>query len=172
MDRGGESLVIVDPLTAPPRRAWIPAAPPVGPEPSSASRAASDLTAARSALQQARLVRAQALVEVKLGRWSLDRLIDEAGTRPGHPLRRLKLSAVLGAQTGWGRGRVQRTLTQVRERCGEPERPFTEMTVSWLLDRRAGGRRYLAWIDAATPKTTPWTGWPFTPQPRTLGEVA
>lgn len=173
MVRSGESLVIVEPLTTPPRRAWIPASPPQTPLAAvDAEPASSGLVEARSALMEARRTRAHGLVEVKLGRWTPERLLDEAATRPNHPLRRVKLSALLGAQAGWGTARVQRTLDRVRQVCGEPERPFTDMNVSWLLDRRSGGRRYLAWLDAATPKTMPWSGWPFTPQPQNLGEVA
>lgn len=121
---------------------------------------------ARSALAQARQVRAQALAGLAVGRWAPEDVFDMATTRAEHPLRRLRLTQMLYAVPGIGPRTVTRILHTVAEVAGEPDKPLREMTVSWLLDRRSGGKRYLAWIDTVTARReAPWAGFPCAPNP-------
>ena len=148
-----------------PARAWVPAVPKPNPD-------GQRMGQVRSALAQARLARATALAGVAAGRFTVENVLDQACAATEHPLRRLRLASLLTAQPGVGLRGAEKILTRVALLCGEPDLDRKLMTVSWLLDRRAGGKRYLAWVDAHTGKASPWPGWPFTPAPAVIGEVA
>lgn len=122
---------------------------------------------ARVALSDARRYRA----EWQLGLTAEDvtplDLFAHAASEEGKPLRRLTLRQVLLALPGYGPIRTQTVLDALAVRVGVPTGPSThDLTVAWLLDPRAGGKRFLCWLDATREKMTPWTGFPATPMPR------
>lgn len=90
-----------------------------------------------------------------------DDLLKDAGTPAGRPLLKLSLAQVLMSLPGWGRKRCDSILNHVIAVTGAKVEP-RQMTVGWLLDPRAGGRRYQAWLDARQPKDgPPWPGFPY-----------
>lgn len=88
-------------------------------------------------------------------------LLAEAGTAAGRPLLKISLSQVLLSQPGWGRKRCDFILKHVLSIAGVSI-DQKNLTVGWLLDSRAGGRRYQAWLDAMESKEgPPWAGFPY-----------
>ena len=155
-------------LPPPPRSAAdtfppAPDSPPV--EAPFAPGGGATLTRMRTAAAEARRLRAETLAGLAVGRLNSEEVLDRAAERTDHPLRRLKLMDVLSAPNGVGLVTATRLLDRVRRVLGEPDLPFKAMTISWLLDRRSGGRRYLAWLEATTRGAAPWPGWPYTPSP-------
>jgi hypothetical protein len=73
----------------------------------------------------------------------------------------LSLRQVLLAQPAWGRKRTDAVIEHISSIFGgRMER--RQITVGWLLDPRAGGRRFHAWLDAHQPKSRPpWPGFPY-----------
>lgn len=123
---------------------------------------APSLERARTALSQARLVRAEYLVALAEGLIDVSDVLEFAATEAGKPLRRISLRQLLLSQPGWGDRRTKHALSLLTDRLGAPIN-MKEMTIAWLLDPRAGGRRYMAWLDVRQPKDeAPWPGFPFT----------
>lgn len=129
---------------------------------------------ARAARRAADQVRAQALVSVASGEASIWDVLARAATPSGRPLLRLSLHQLLIAQPGVGtksaRSRVASLLDLVRSAtAGESQRA---LTVQWLIDPRAHGRRMLAFIEVMDEHTgtPPWRGFPLAP-PITAGNV-
>ena len=85
----------------------------------------------------------------------------------GKPILRISIRDILLAQPGWGEERTARTLRHILEALQIPEPKARKMTIAWLLDRRAGGRRFMAFADALRTKDLPWTGFPHTARPST-----
>lgn len=125
---------------------------------------------ARVALDDARHARARALLEVTMGQRTILDVIVEAQSVHGVPLRQIRLKQLVLAQPGVGRQRAESFLSAfsaVLEERGE----VGGRTVGWLIDARAGGRRLLSWLDAATKEPTPWPGFPFAPAPEVAANV-
>lgn len=82
--------------------------------------------------------------------------------REHRPLLKIRLGMLLRYQPGWGRVRAEGVVDHVLAVTGvKLDRRL--VNVGWLLDPRAGGRRYTAWLDALEPKKNPpWTGFPHT----------
>ncbi|MCC3299448.1 hypothetical protein [Arthrobacter caoxuetaonis] len=78
------------------------------------------------------------------------------------PLLKIRLGMLLRYQPGWGRIRAEGVVDHVLAVTGvKLDRRL--VNVGWLLDPRAGGRRYTAWLDALEPKKNPpWQGFPHT----------
>ncbi|MCC3292854.1 hypothetical protein [Arthrobacter sp. zg-Y1110] len=85
-----------------------------------------------------------------------------AGTKEYRPLLRIRLGMLLRYQPGWGKGKAEAVVDHVLSVTGAKlDRRL--VNVGWLLDPRAGGRRYTAWLDALEPKKDPpWSGFPHT----------
>ena len=151
-----------------------PATPtPTSPAPPAPPRV--PLATAVNALDAARRYRAQWLLALADGAITTLDLLAQAATIEGRPLTRLRLRQVLAAQPGVGEITVRRRLDQIAAECDHPSRPgtpglrtpggYASMTVGWLLDNRARGARFAAWlaaveVDRRTP--APWPGFPFT----------
>lgn len=119
---------------------------------------------ARDALAQARRLRSAALIAVAEGRSTPTEVILHAMTDEGRYLRILTLRELLHAQHGWSGAKATRMLGRIRAIL-ETTDDLTTKTISWLIDPKCGGRRLIAWLDIHAHRTTPWPGFPFTPQP-------
>lgn len=119
-----------------------------------------DVRALNSARREASLYRAEWLMSLTAGIVTIPDLMSEAANPEARALLKLSLRQVLLSQPGWGRRKAERILTHIESVTGaRMER--RKITVGWLLDPRAGGRRYAAWLDAFEPKTTPHPGFPY-----------
>lgn len=119
-----------------------------------------DVAALNSARRAAALYRAEWLMSITDGIVTLQELMTEASRPEARALLKLSLRQVLLSQPGWGRKKAEKILMHIESVTGATmER--RKITVGWLLDPRAGGRRYAAWLDAFEPKTTPWPGFPY-----------
>lgn len=89
-------------------------------------------------------------------------VLEAVAEQENRPLLRLRLRMLLRYQPGWGAVRADQVIDHVLSVTGAKlDRRL--VTVGWLLDPRAGGRRFTAWIDALEPKKDPpWTGFPHT----------
>ena len=126
----------------------------------------------RAARDTARKVRAEWLVAVAEGLVSVDDVIREAGTQVGHPLLVVSLRQLLLAQPLVGEARTETVLTKMTERLESANSiapTSRHWTVSSLLDKRVGGRRYIAFQDARMSRVTPSSGFPFSPLARVIG---
>lgn len=114
-----------------------------------------------SARKAANRFRAEWLLMLADGMFTPADLLREAGTDAGRPLLKLSLSQVLLSLPGWGRKRCDSILKHVLSVTGVKIEQ-RHVTVGWLLDPRAGGRRYQAWLDAMqTKEGPPWAGFPY-----------
>lgn len=129
------------------------------------------LDVANSARAAARHVRASALIRVAEGRASVHDVIQMACTERGKSLLRITVKQLLLAQPGVGDETVARVIRHITDVTDTADVPARRITLAWLLDSRAGGRRFMAFCDALGDNTaTPWPGFPFTPRPaRTSG---
>jgi len=129
------------------------------------------LDVANSARAAARHVRAAALIHVAEGRTGVHDVIRLACTPNGRPLLRITVKQLLLAQPGVGDETVSRAIRHLLAVTGAGDTPVRRITLAWMLDARAGGRRFMAFCDAlGDNSTTPWPGFPFTPRPaRTPG---
>lgn len=122
---------------------------------------------ARAALSEARRMRSEYLVAVTTGLLTVRDVVDAAALDSGRPLRRILLRQLHLSQEGWGDARTSRLLSGLGARIDLRDGEVGDWTIAWLLDPRAGGRRYLAWLDVQQEKTVePWTGFPFAPAPK------
>lgn len=121
---------------------------------------------AQAAAAAARRVRAEWLLAVAGGLVTPTDVLRAATGQDGGPLLRLRLSQLLRAQDGWGTARVRRVVDRIAELAAASVPP-ARMTVGWLLDPRAGGRRWLMWCEVmhTTRTVEPWPGFPFTTAP-------
>lgn len=129
----------------------------------------------RAARDAARKVRAEWLVAVAEGLVSIDDVISEAGTTVGHPLLVVSLRQLLLAQPSVGEARTETILAKMSQRLESGNliaRKNYLWTISSILDKRVGGRRYIAFQDARMSRTAPNFGFPFTPLTRVIGEYA
>lgn len=110
----------------------------------------------------AQQTRADWLVSVGLGVVSVQEVIEAASLPENRPLLKITLAQLLLAQPGWGSERTKAFIRRLRETLEVAPAVVPKPTIGWLLDGRTGGRRFLAWADALTPKDAPpWPGFPF-----------
>lgn len=121
-----------------------------------------DRHSARTAAQR---MRAAVLIDVAEGRRGLKDVIELSTFGEHRPLLRLSLRQLLIAQPGWGPARADRVIQQMLAVLDLEGTDIRKITMQWLLDSRAGGRRFMALCDALMPKTAPWPGFPFAPRP-------
>lgn len=133
------------------------------------------LSTANSARARARRYRASALLAIAddNNRTTVNDILRHACTEKGRPLLRLTLKQLLLAQPGVGDETVTRILNHTVRVVGVASPP-RRLTVAWLLDARAGGRRFMAFCDAlADNSKQPWPGFPFMPRPqKTTGRTS
>ena len=133
-----------------------------------------DMHVQRLAAAKAKKQRSQYLFRVLVGDLSPMELLAEALIAENHALRSLELSQVFdrplpGAPADTHRAYVP--WRAVRRRLLEtlaldPATPNRRLTVSWVHDPRAGGRRWFALCDALRPRDQrPWPGFPWQPAP-------
>ncbi|KQW45934.1 hypothetical protein ASC77_18635 [Nocardioides sp. Root1257] len=124
----------------------------------------SDMTAQRSALADARRLRAEFLHDVHLGRTMPIDLLDAAREDWAIPLRQMSLEQVFLSSGMSARGwRLVRT--RMLATLGIEVRR-ADLTVGWVIDPRAGGRRHYALGDALRDRDqAPWPGFPWLPRP-------
>lgn len=120
-----------------------------------------DMATKRSALKEARLLRAEMVIAVTEAILTVDDVLAEA-LKPTRKalgkltLRKLWLAAGRPAQWRDVRARMLGALGD--------ESPDDSITIVWLFDPRAGGRRYYAYQDALRSRTEPpsprfpWSG--------------
>lgn len=120
-----------------------------------------ELTEARAAAQA---MRGEWLAAVREGFTTPAEVIAKAADPGFEPLRAIRLTSLLTAQQGCGEvsaGRIVRILLAVVGVDMKPNR----VTVSWLIDRRACGRRLVAFANVVLKDSgPPWEGFPSTPR--------
>lgn len=121
------------------------------------------LDLANAAKVQASRTRQVHVESLQMGVSSISDLLLAATTEGGRALRRLTLRQLLMNQEGWGRARTSRALSFITSHLGHE--PTSRLTVAWLIDARAGGRRVRALADALTERTQPEIGFPYAPLP-------
>lgn len=121
------------------------------------------LALANTAKFEADRTRAEWLISLSSGVISISDLIKAATREDGQALRRITLRQLLMSQEGWGRARAERVLSHTTHILGHE--PTSRLTVAWLIDARAGGRRVHALADALRMRVTPWIGFPYAPLP-------
>lgn len=114
----------------------------------------------------------QLIAEDALTPWEAVVAVATSGERP---LMRLTLGQLITASEGIGRARAQRTVEQVLSILGTTEAGVCggRVTLAFLLDEQARGRRLLAVLDAfishglisANEDLAIWPGFPFSPVP-------
>lgn len=86
-------------------------------------------------------------------------------TQPGkEPLRALTVKRLMGAIPGNGQVTVTRFTRELADVAGS-HTPPSRLTVAWLIDRRAGGRRLIAFANLVAAHHKPWPGFPHAPKP-------
>ncbi|MGL5827739.1 MAG: hypothetical protein ACRCYU_23465 [Nocardioides sp.] len=125
-----------------------------------------DVVRAREALATARATRAEYLVALAEGLLTPTDVLEAAAREEGKPLRRILVQQLHMSCKGVGPGTTKRLMAELAARVpGCP--PAHRVTVAWLLDPRAGGRRFLAWLDIQQPKSAPpWPGFPLAARPQ------
>lgn len=118
------------------------------------------------AKREANRKRTEWLLSLSAGYVTPADLIKAACTEENRALLRLTLRQVLVNQPGWGDVRATRVLSRLRRVLGEEQKDSRRMTVAWLVDSRAGGKRIQVWADALDNRSSlPWPGFPHAPQP-------
>jgi hypothetical protein len=120
-----------------------------------------DVSRLNSARRAAARIRGEWLMFINDGTFSPGDLMKEAALPESKALLKLSLRQVLLSQRGWGRKRTDAVIDHIAGVIGA-KIDRRHLTVGWLLDPRAGGRRFAAWLDAFQPKTGPiWPGFPY-----------
>lgn len=110
------------------------------------------LETANAARRSASLYRAQWLMLIHDGMVTPGDVLADAAGPDARPLLKLSLRQLLLAQQGWGRTRADGIIDKILSVTGAKiER--RQVTIGWLLDPRAGGRRFAAWLDAFEPRS-------------------
>ena len=123
-----------------------------------------DMTTQRAALHEARLFRADHLMAVHEGLLEPLDVVDAAHEPAAQALRKIRLDhlfvAAQGTSTREWRLIRKRTLGVL---CLDV--PDRDLTIGWVIDPRAGGRRLHALKDALRPRLQmPWRGFPWAEQ--------
>jgi len=121
------------------------------------------LALANATKKEASRIRAEQLLSLQSGLTTIPDLILAASSEDSRALRRITLRQLLISQEGWGEARVHSVLSRTSSLLGLD--PTSRLTVAWLIDARAGGRRLRAFADARSARVTPWTGFPYAPLP-------
>lgn len=88
-------------------------------------------------------------------------VLTEAGRPEAKPLLKVSIRQLLLAQKGWGRVRADAIIESIIT-VSEAKIESRQVTIGWLLDPRAGGRRFAAWLDAFEPRAAlPGPGFPY-----------
>ncbi|MCU6481284.1 hypothetical protein [Arthrobacter sp. A2-55] len=112
------------------------------------------------ARQNAARLRAEWMLLVHDGTVTLNDVLQEAQHQESKALLRLSVRQLLMSQPNWGRGKADSVIGHILSVL-DVEIDRRLVTVGWLLDPRAGGRRFAAWLDAFEPKQRPpWPGFP------------
>lgn len=127
------------------------------------------LEVANKALSAAIEMRADYLLSITSGDITPLDLIRKAARPTGRPLLKMSLTQILIAQQGWGAKKAQAALMEIcavlKTDLKSEQKNGHRLTVGWLLDPRAGGRRLMAWVDVVEIRTRkmapPWSGFPF-----------
>lgn len=124
------------------------------------------LEKANSAAARARLIRSDMLMSMSTGLVTIHDAIEIMSGKGERPLARITIRQALIAQ-GTTVNEANRILDRIRSTL-DVETSSRSMTLGWLCDPRAGGRRYLAFLEATCPNRTerPWPGFPSTAYPR------
>lgn len=110
---------------------------------------------------EANQYRAEWLVSLDRKLNSTADLFEHSCTAEGRPLLRMTLRQILLTDHSVGSARVSKILRRIQQLLGV-QMPVRHMTVAWLLDSRAGGRRFIAWLDATQEfRSEPWSGFPY-----------
>lgn len=133
------------------------------------------LAVANSARAEAIAERGRALAELRSGASDVTGILRRACLPEGKALRRITLVRLLSGQDGWTKRQARATVRSALGILGDPrpdESVVDQLTIMWLIDARAGGRRARAFADALDPKVLPpWPGFPFAvPGTRTAGK--
>lgn len=124
-----------------------------------------DMATQRQALSAARLTRAEQLVAIAKGLLTPQHVVDTARRADWVALRSQSLQQLVVSVPGAGPRRWREVRGRLLGVLGAKVSD-KNLTVGWLLDPRAGGRRYLAFIDAMRPRREPpWPGFPWEPKP-------
>lgn len=115
----------------------------------------------RQALTANRVKRATALAQLASGEITTQELLRRACAEP--ELLKIRIHAI-GSCLGDKPRATDRQLARVKKIVPGVERVAN---VGWLLDRRSGGRRFLAWLDAKTGNAPAWDGYPYRSNPTT-----
>lgn len=120
-----------------------------------------DMTTQRAALHEARLLRADHLLAVHEGLLEPLDVVDAARHPTAQALRRIRLDELfLSAQ-----GTSTREWRLIRKRILgvlNLDVPDRDLTIGWVIDPRAGGRRLHALKDSLRPRLeVPWPGFPW-----------
>jgi hypothetical protein len=123
------------------------------------------LATANIARAEANAERAAVLAQLAIGNTTVSEIIARACLPDGKALLRLPLARMLASQSGWTKRKartvVRSTLFVLGKREGTNEE-VDRLTLMWLVDARAGGRRVRAFADALDPKSSPpWPGFPY-----------
>lgn len=119
------------------------------------------LETANAARRSAATYRAQWLMLVHDKMVTPDDALTDAARPEARPLLKLSLRQLLLAQPGWGRTRADAVIDKILS-VSEAKIERRQVTIGWLLDPRAGGRRFAAWLDAIDPRKEPaGPGFPY-----------
>lgn len=135
------------------------------------------LAAANTARAEANAQRGRALADLRSGASDVPGILRSACLPEGAALRRITLVRLLSGQEGWSKRQARSTVRSILDALGyrntADERRIDQLTIMWLIDARAGGRRVRAFADALDPKENPpWRGFPFAvPGSRTTGNM-
>lgn len=132
------------------------------------------LEVANSARAEALAARGAALAELRSGASDVTGILRRACLPEGKALRRITLVRLLSGQDGWTKRQARTTIRSTLAILGarqSSDSDVDQLTIMWLIDARAGGRRARALADALDPKELPpWTGFPYAvPSSRTTG---
>lgn len=88
-------------------------------------------------------------------------VLAEAARPEAKPLLKLSARQLLLAQPGWGRARADAVIERIIT-VSQAKIESRQTTIGWLLDPRAGGRRFAAWLDAFEDREVlPEPGFPY-----------
>lgn len=110
------------------------------------------LETANAARRNAAVYRAQWLMLIHDGMVTPGDVLADAAGPQARPLMKLSLRQLLLAQQGWGKTRADGVIDKILS-VTDAKIERRQVTIGWLLDPRAGGRRFAAWLDAFEPRS-------------------
>lgn len=125
--------------------------------------------------REAVIARGELLLDISEGRLSAWEAIMSVVLDDRQSLRRLRLDQILVTQEGIGEDRARRVISQILTVLDVPtgSTPVKAVTIGYILDSRAAGRRILATLEAFisygvigdAEDLTVWPGFPYAPAP-------